>query len=64
MEIAGKPLRRRLLTAAAVLVALVGYDYVTGSTVNWTINLLVPVLFFVVSVAADAAVQRWLDGEN
>lgn len=64
MELAGKTLRRRLLTALAVLVVLVLYDYVTGSTVQWTINLLVPVLFFVVSLTADLLVQRWLDGRE
>ncbi|QKY20453.1 hypothetical protein B4589_008690 [Halolamina sp. CBA1230] len=64
MEIAGKTLRRRVVTAAVVFVALVAYDVVTGSAVSWAINAVVPVLFFVVSVATDAALQRWLDGRE
>ncbi|GAB7011852.1 hypothetical protein [Halolamina salina] len=64
MEIAGKTLRRRVVTAVVVFVALVAYDYATGSAVSWAINAIVPVLFFAVSIATDAALQRWLDGRE
>ena len=64
MEIAGKTLRRRVVTAVVVFLALVTYDYATGSAVSWAINAVVPVLFFGVSIATDAALQRWLDGRE
>ena len=60
MEIAGKSLRRRVLTALAVFVVLVVWDYATGSSVEWTVNLLVPPLFFAFSVLVDLGVQRWI----
>ena len=60
MEIAGKTLRRRLTMALAVFVVLVVWDYATGSSVEWTVNLLVPPLFFVFSVGVDLGVKRWL----
>lgn len=61
MEIAGKSLRRRVATALAVLIVLVGYDYTTGSSINWTINLLVPPMFFLFSLLVDTVMQNWLD---
>lgn len=64
MEIAGKTLRRRVLTTLALFVALVVFDYVTASAIDWTINLLVPLLFFLFSLATDFALQRWLDGRE
>lgn len=60
MEIAGKTMRRRLLTALAVFVVLVVWDYATGSPVEWIVNLLVPLLFFLFSVLVDLGTERWL----
>ncbi|NHX37087.1 MULTISPECIES: hypothetical protein [Halolamina] len=60
MEIAGKTLRRRVLTALAVFVVLVVWDYAAGSSVEWVVNLLVPALFFLFSVLVDLGIERWL----
>ena len=60
MEIAGKTLRRRVGTALVVFLALMAYDYATDAPVRWTINLVVPVLYFGVSVLVDSVVQRRL----
>lgn len=64
MEIAGKSLRRRVGTALAVLLVLVAYDYATGPSIDWVVNLIVPPLFFLFSLATDAALRRWLDGRE
>lgn len=60
MEIVGKSLRSRLLRALVVLLALLGYGYLTND-VNWVTTLLVPPLFFLFSVGSDYAVQRWAE---
>lgn len=60
MDIVGKSLRTRLLRALAVLVVLVIYGYLVPP-MNWITTLLVPVLFFIVSIASDYAVQSRLE---
>ena len=60
MEIAGKTLRRRVGTALVVFLALMIYDYATDAPIRWAINLVVPVLYFGVSVLVDSVVQRRL----
>lgn len=60
MEIVGKSLRTRVLRALVVLLALLGYGYLTND-INWVTTLLVPPLFFVFSVGSDYAVRRWAE---
>lgn len=64
MEIAGKTLRHRLLAALAVLVVLVLFDTLMGSSVEWTINLLVAVLYVLFSLLVDVALRRWRAGRE
>jgi len=39
---------------------LVVWDYATGPSVEWVINLTVPVLFFLFSLLVDVGTERWL----
>ncbi|MFW5911698.1 MAG: hypothetical protein ACOCSD_01390 [Halolamina sp.] len=59
MEIAGKTPRHRLLAGLAVLIVLVLFDTVTGSPVEWSINLSVSVLYVLFSLTIDVALERW-----
>jgi cell division protein FtsW (lipid II flippase) len=62
MEIAGKTLRRRVGTALVVFLVLMIYDYATDAPIRWAINLVVPVLYFAVSIGVDTVVQRRFGG--
>lgn len=64
MDVAGKSLQRRVGIALAVFAVLVAYDYTTGSAVDWTVNLLVPPMFFLFSLLVDTVMQNWLDGDR
>ena len=61
MELVGKPLRTRVLRAFVVFLVLLGYGYFVPP-INWVTTVLVPPLFFVVSVTSDYVVQRRLEG--
>lgn len=57
MELAGKPLERRLVYPAVVLVLSVLFDAVEHRY-GWTVVLLVPICLFVLRVIFDILRER------